>query len=184
MFEWLSTAICMLNPSSIEIWRATVSFIKILIIDMYEVESDVQMCEDMCVSWILALTLFPDIFLHEDLTVKIGDFGLATVKSRWSGSHQFEQLSGSILWMVSILLYIWIKCWCFILTDSLAYSRLQRSSGCKIKTHIVSSRTFTRLALCFMSSCQVLCLIPTSTTETRWAIHHQLLKYWRQSVKL
>lgn len=43
----------------------------------------------------------PDIFLHEDLTVKIGDFGLATVKSRWSGSHQFEQLSGSILWMVS-----------------------------------------------------------------------------------
>ncbi|KAA0720905.1 Serine/threonine-protein kinase B-raf [Triplophysa tibetana] len=42
---------------------------------------------------------FSDIFLHEDLTVKIGDFGLATVKSRWSGSHQFEQLSGSILWM-------------------------------------------------------------------------------------
>nr|XP_025147447.1 serine/threonine-protein kinase B-raf isoform X5 [Bubalus bubalis] len=41
-----------------------------------------------------------NIFLHEDLTVKIGDFGLATVKSRWSGSHQFEQLSGSILWMV------------------------------------------------------------------------------------
>ncbi|KAJ7402965.1 hypothetical protein BTVI_81804 [Pitangus sulphuratus] len=41
-----------------------------------------------------------NIFLHEDLTVKIGDFGLATVKSRWSGSQQFEQLSGSILWMV------------------------------------------------------------------------------------
>ncbi|XP_023568597.1 serine/threonine-protein kinase B-raf isoform X5 [Octodon degus] len=41
-----------------------------------------------------------NIFLHEDLTVKIGDFGLATVKSRWSGSHQFEQLSGSILWMI------------------------------------------------------------------------------------
>ncbi|XP_072915029.1 serine/threonine-protein kinase B-raf isoform X3 [Hemitrygon akajei] len=40
-----------------------------------------------------------NIFLHEDLTVKIGDFGLATVKSRWSGSHQFEQLSGSVLWM-------------------------------------------------------------------------------------
>lgn len=34
--------------------------------------------------------------------MKIGDFGLATVKSRWSGSHQFEQLSGSILWMVSL----------------------------------------------------------------------------------
>nr|4XV1_A Chain A, Serine/threonine-protein kinase B-raf [Homo sapiens]4XV1_B Chain B, Serine/threonine-protein kinase B-raf [Homo sapiens]4XV2_A Chain A, Serine/threonine-protein kinase B-raf [Homo sapiens]4XV2_B Chain B, Serine/threonine-protein kinase B-raf [Homo sapiens]4XV3_A Chain A, Serine/threonine-protein kinase B-raf [Homo sapiens]4XV3_B Chain B, Serine/threonine-protein kinase B-raf [Homo sapiens] len=40
-----------------------------------------------------------NIFLHEDNTVKIGDFGLATEKSRWSGSHQFEQLSGSILWM-------------------------------------------------------------------------------------
>uniref|UniRef100_A0A8C2VIW4 non-specific serine/threonine protein kinase n=1 Tax=Chinchilla lanigera TaxID=34839 RepID=A0A8C2VIW4_CHILA len=40
-----------------------------------------------------------NIFLHEDLSVKIGDFGLATVKSRWSGCHQFEQLSGSVLWM-------------------------------------------------------------------------------------
>ncbi|TKS77801.1 RAF proto-oncogene serine/threonine-protein kinase [Collichthys lucidus] len=40
-----------------------------------------------------------DIFLHEGLTVKIGDFGLATVKARWSGSHQVEQPSGSILWM-------------------------------------------------------------------------------------
>ncbi|XP_062315195.1 raf-1 proto-oncogene, serine/threonine kinase a isoform X2 [Osmerus eperlanus] len=39
------------------------------------------------------------IFLHEGLTVKIGDFGLATVKARWSGSHQVEQPSGSILWM-------------------------------------------------------------------------------------
>jgi len=51
---------------------------------------------------VFSLNVSPlDIFLHEDLTVKIGDFGLATVKSRWSGSHQFEQLSGSILWMVS-----------------------------------------------------------------------------------
>ncbi|KAL4655860.1 RAF proto-oncogene serine/threonine-protein kinase isoform X2, partial [Arapaima gigas] len=40
-----------------------------------------------------------NIFLHEGLTVKIGDFGLATVKTRWSGSHQVEQPSGSILWM-------------------------------------------------------------------------------------
>ncbi|XP_023242081.1 serine/threonine-protein kinase B-raf-like [Centruroides sculpturatus] len=45
-----------------------------------------------------------NIFLHEDLTsVKIGDFGLATVKTRWSGSHQFNQPSGSILWMLQIL---------------------------------------------------------------------------------
>lgn len=41
-----------------------------------------------------------DIFLHEDRTVKIGDFGLATVKSRWSGSQQVEQPTGSVLWMV------------------------------------------------------------------------------------
>jgi B-Raf proto-oncogene serine/threonine-protein kinase len=40
-----------------------------------------------------------NIFLHEDLTVKIGDFGLATVKSRWQGSHQSRQPTGSILWM-------------------------------------------------------------------------------------
>ncbi|MGH0169487.1 UNVERIFIED_CONTAM: hypothetical protein FKN15_057054 [Acipenser sinensis] len=39
------------------------------------------------------------IFLHEGWTVKIGDFGLATVKSRWTGSDQVEQPSGSILWM-------------------------------------------------------------------------------------
>lgn len=44
-----------------------------------------------------------DIFLHEGLTVKIGDFGLATVKARWSGSHQVEHPSGSILWMVSFI---------------------------------------------------------------------------------
>lgn len=40
-----------------------------------------------------------NIFLHEDLTVKIGDFGLATAKTRWSGTHQFHQPTGSILWM-------------------------------------------------------------------------------------
>ncbi|XP_072521738.1 RAF proto-oncogene serine/threonine-protein kinase [Salminus brasiliensis] len=40
-----------------------------------------------------------NIFLHEGLTVKIGDFGLATVKTRWSGSQQVEQPSGSVLWM-------------------------------------------------------------------------------------
>ncbi|XP_062843127.1 RAF proto-oncogene serine/threonine-protein kinase [Trichomycterus rosablanca] len=40
-----------------------------------------------------------NIFLHEGLTVKIGDFGLATVKARWSGSNEDEKPSGSILWM-------------------------------------------------------------------------------------
>jgi len=41
-----------------------------------------------------------NIFLHDDnFTVKIGDFGLATVKSRWSSSGQFKQPTGSILWM-------------------------------------------------------------------------------------
>lgn len=40
-----------------------------------------------------------DIFLHEDLTVKIGDFGLATVKTRWHGHHQFNHPTGSVLWM-------------------------------------------------------------------------------------
>ncbi|XP_026468381.1 raf homolog serine/threonine-protein kinase Raf isoform X3 [Ctenocephalides felis] len=40
-----------------------------------------------------------NIFLHDDLTVKIGDFGLATAKVRWSGSQQSNQPTGSILWM-------------------------------------------------------------------------------------
>lgn len=46
-----------------------------------------------------------NIFLHEDLTVKIGDFGLATVKSRWQatshggGEYASNQPTGSILWM-------------------------------------------------------------------------------------
>ncbi|KAG9509111.1 RAF proto-oncogene serine/threonine-protein kinase, partial [Fragariocoptes setiger] len=40
-----------------------------------------------------------NIFLHDDLTVKIGDFGLATVKTRWEGNQQFNYPTGSILWM-------------------------------------------------------------------------------------
>jgi len=41
-----------------------------------------------------------NIFLHDDnFTVKIGDFGLATVKSKWKDSQQVHQAAGSILWM-------------------------------------------------------------------------------------
>ena len=41
-----------------------------------------------------------DVFLSEEGVVKIGDFGLATVKTRWTGSHQqARQITGSILWM-------------------------------------------------------------------------------------
>jgi B-Raf proto-oncogene serine/threonine-protein kinase len=43
-----------------------------------------------------------NVFLTEDKTVKIGDFGLATVKTRWSsttGGQQAMQPTGSILWM-------------------------------------------------------------------------------------
>lgn len=39
-----------------------------------------------------------NIFLHEDLSVKIGDFGLAIAKARWSGEKQGNQLTGSTLW--------------------------------------------------------------------------------------
>lgn len=41
--------------------------------------------------------------------MKIGDFGLATVKTRWSGEHGCEQPSGSILWMVSRFIYSQVK---------------------------------------------------------------------------
>ncbi|KAL5474447.1 hypothetical protein EMCRGX_G026395, partial [Ephydatia muelleri] len=40
-----------------------------------------------------------NIFLHDDFAVKIGDFGLATVKTRWSGDQKMRQPTGSILWM-------------------------------------------------------------------------------------
>lgn len=41
-----------------------------------------------------------NIFLHDDMTVKIGDFGLATAKTGWSDSANCSnQPSGSILWM-------------------------------------------------------------------------------------
>lgn len=39
-----------------------------------------------------------NIFFN-DTVVKIGDFGLATIKSKWSGGQQYHQPSGSILWM-------------------------------------------------------------------------------------
>ncbi|KAA0706732.1 RAF proto-oncogene serine/threonine-protein kinase [Triplophysa tibetana] len=39
-----------------------------------------------------ALNSGTDIFLNEGLTVKIGDFGLATVKARWSGSQQAPEV--------------------------------------------------------------------------------------------
>jgi hypothetical protein len=48
------------------------------------------------------ITCYQDIFLHDDCTVKIGDFGLATVKTRWSGGEKMRQPTGSILWMVSL----------------------------------------------------------------------------------
>ncbi|ESN95564.1 hypothetical protein HELRODRAFT_86641, partial [Helobdella robusta] len=42
-----------------------------------------------------------NIFLDDNYCVKIGDFGLATVKQRWSGtgSYQCQQPSGSVMWM-------------------------------------------------------------------------------------
>ncbi|XP_029164416.1 raf homolog serine/threonine-protein kinase Raf-like [Nylanderia fulva] len=39
-----------------------------------------------------------NIFLHDDLTVKIGDFGLATVKTQWSCGQSYQPI-GSTLWM-------------------------------------------------------------------------------------
>uniref|UniRef100_A0A3B5MKJ2 non-specific serine/threonine protein kinase n=1 Tax=Xiphophorus couchianus TaxID=32473 RepID=A0A3B5MKJ2_9TELE len=41
-----------------------------------------------------------NIFLHEGWTVKIGDFGLATVKYRWSGSQKFPKAVKSS-WLLS-----------------------------------------------------------------------------------
>lgn len=40
-----------------------------------------------------------NIFLLEDLSVKIGDFGLATAKARWSSDQKSECPTGSLFWM-------------------------------------------------------------------------------------
>lgn len=39
-----------------------------------------------------------NIFLHEDWSVKIGDFGLATAKARWTGERQANNPTGSLFW--------------------------------------------------------------------------------------
>ena len=60
---------------------------------------ELSFLKDFRLTWIFFFTFLLDIFLLDDYTVKIGDFGLATVKSRWSGSEQIMQPTGSILWM-------------------------------------------------------------------------------------
>lgn len=50
-----------------------------------------------------------NIFLHEDLGIKIGDFGLATAKSLWSGEKQANQPTGSILWMAPEIIRMDVK---------------------------------------------------------------------------
>ena len=65
---------------------------------------DVVHVHSVIINFVLCLNLFSkDIFLHDDCTVKIGDFGLATVKTIWSGGEKMRQPTGSILWMVKIL---------------------------------------------------------------------------------
>lgn len=58
-------------------------------------EVSVVVCTNCCNGWDISLCLFS----LQDLTVKIGDFGLATAKARWSGEKQANQPTGSILWM-------------------------------------------------------------------------------------
>ena len=72
-----------------------------------------------------------NIFLHDDLTVKIGDFGLATVKTRWSGSHQFQQPSGKYQWALKWIIFY--AMWCFsprfdLVDGSWSYSHERRKS--------------------------------------------------------
>lgn len=44
-----------------------------------------------------------NIFLDHNLCVRIGDFGLAAVKSVWQGNERIESPAGSVLWMVWLL---------------------------------------------------------------------------------
>ena len=83
-----------------------------------------------------------NIFLLEDFTVKVGDFGLATVKTRWSGEQgaECEQPSGSILWMAPEVIkmkdpqpytfmsdvYAYGICLYELITSTLPYSNVSR----------------------------------------------------------
>lgn len=41
-----------------------------------------------------------NIFLDQNMGVRIGDFGLAAVKAMWKGNERIEAPAGSVLWMV------------------------------------------------------------------------------------
>ena len=45
-----------------------------------------------------------NIFLHDDATVKIGDFGLATVKTRWSEAQRLRQPTGEAISKVAMVI--------------------------------------------------------------------------------
>ena len=48
-----------------------------------------------------------NIFLYDDnFTVKIGDFGLATVKSRWKDSQPVHQPTGMFIFMIELCFYL------------------------------------------------------------------------------
>ena len=84
-------------------------------------------CSIACDLLLLIPSFLSDIFLHDDLTVKIGDFGLATVKTLWDGDEKVRQPTGSILWMVIIKLITIIFC-----LSTMYYCE----SGCATTVHV------------------------------------------------
>lgn len=87
-----------------------------------------------------------NIFLTEGTVVKIGDFGLATVKTRWNNAQDGApnpNPTGSILWMVNFKFY-------FILILK-SCRHLKLFVWLEVKIHIVHFLMFTHLEFVYMN---------------------------------
>jgi len=109
-----------------------------------------------------------NIFLHDDnFTVKIGDFGLATVKSRWSSSGQFKQQpTGSILWMAPEVIKMSDENPYTFQSDVYAFGNEKSLHPTPIK-----NKLFLFFQELFSMSCsRVLCLIVILVTRIRYCL--------------
>ena len=139
------SAIFMRRTSFIEIWSLTVSYQSVMthVLRLFA-------C-DVC----LNLIVTQDIFLHDDCTVKIGDFGLATVKTRWSGGEKMRQPTGSILWMVNQC----FTCPCVNVAIDYSVVCLHMDCRCYKYCHLISQQHVT--VIIHMYACKKL-----------WFVHH------------
>ena len=138
----------MRRTSFIEIWSLTVSYQSVMthVLRLFA-------C-DVC----LNLIVTQDIFLHDDCTVKIGDFGLATVKTRWSGGEKMRQPTGSILWMVNQC----FTCPCVNVAIDYSVVCLHMDCRCYKYCHLISQQHVTVIIHMYACKKALICTSPQS----------------------